>query len=232
MVYRNNECQYPGIGLGWPLGAAGCCCGLRAADSSWGLEAGSLASCAASICYSRGACGAVTTEPPSYVGSMPKYPDPPGFSEWEEQVPRVLRRSPIWRTPASRFSVWLADLAKEDVAPLWRNPETRSIADQLSRSANAISATLAEGYGRTTGPERARYYDFAASSAREACDGYFKARHSLPESVVEARLELLDRIIRILSVAIPRERADRIGRARRTRLSRARLDQASESVER
>ena len=149
---------------------------------------------------------------------MPKYPDPPGFAEWEAQVSSSLREDPLWRTPACRFAVWLSDLARADTAAPWRDPETMSIADQLTRAVNGISSTLAEGYGRTTGPERARYYDYAASSTREARDWYFKARHYLPEDVVEQRLELLLRILRILSVVIPRERGDSIGRARRKRL--------------
>jgi four helix bundle protein len=148
---------------------------------------------------------------------MTPYPDPPGFAEWETQVPEIIRRRPIWRTPAYRFAVWLSDLAKADVAPLWRSSETADIADQLTRAVNGISSTLAEGYGRTTGPERARYYDYGVSSSHEASDWYLKARHHLSADVVGARLELLDRIVRILTVTIPRERADRIGRARRVR---------------
>ena len=160
---------------------------------------------------------------------MRHYSDPPGFAEWETQAPELIRRRPIWRTPAYRFAVWLSDLAKADVSPLWRSPETREIADQLTRAVDGISSTLAEGYGRSTGPERARYYDYAASSAHEASDWYVKARHHLSKQVIEARLELLDRILRILSVAIPRERADRIGRARRVRRGgRARPDDGAE----
>src|SRR5688572_27126233 len=120
---------------------------------------------------------------------MPKYPDPPDFAEWEAQVSSSLREDPLRRTPAYRFAVWLSDLARADMAPLWRDPETMGIADQVTRAVNGISSTLAEGYGRTTGPERARYYDYAASSTREARDWYFKARHYLPEDVVEQRLE-------------------------------------------
>jgi four helix bundle protein len=164
---------------------------------------------------------------------MPAYPDPPGFAEWETRLPQLVRRRPIWRTPAYRFAVWLSDLAKDDVAPLWRSPETREIADQLTRAVDGISSTLAEGYGRTTGPERARYYDYAVSSTHEACDWYVKARHHRSEQVIETRLDLLDRIVRILSVAIPRERADRIGRARRVRAGgrRRRDDEASPNTD-
>ena len=158
---------------------------------------------------------------------MPEYRDPVGFAEWEAQVPRVLTRSPIWRTPAYRYGAWLAALATEDMRPLWRHAESRNIAHQLTRAADGISSTLAEGYGRTTGPERARYYDYAASSARETCDWYLKARPYLSADVVEARLDLVDRIIRILSVATPRERRDRIGRARRTRRTKGRLDEST-----
>ena len=151
---------------------------------------------------------------------MPKYPDPPGFAEWESQISASLREDPLWRTPAYRFAAWLSDLARIDMAPLWRDPETTDIADQLLRAVRGISSTLAEGYGRTTGPERARYYDYAASSTREARDWYFKARHYLPADVVEQRFDLLLRILRILSAVIPRERGDAIGRARRTRARR------------
>jgi hypothetical protein len=59
---------------------------------------------------------------------------------------------------------------------------------------------------RTTGPDRARYYDYGVASAREVRDWYFKARHHLSAAVVERRQELIGRIIRMLSAVIPRER--------------------------
>ena len=153
---------------------------------------------------------------------MTQYTDPPGFEAWEAQVPESFKRDPIWRTPAYRYGVWLADLAAGDVVLLFEDPATRDLADQLLRAARSISSNLAEGYGRTTGPDRARYYDYAVASAREVRDWYFKARHHLSAAVVEHRQELIVRIIRILSAVIPRERADRIGRARRTRTGRSR----------
>ena len=148
---------------------------------------------------------------------MTKYPDPPGFAEWEATVPGAIRNDPIWKTPAYRYGLWIADLAEADMAPLLKNPETREMADQLVRAARSISANLAEGYGRTTGPERAKYYDYAYSSDRECTDWYYKARKFLEPDSLNHRFELLRRIVRILTAVIPRERADRIGRARRTR---------------
>ena len=78
--------------------------------------------------------------------------------------------------PAYRFALWLSDLAKTDVAILSANHWSQNNASQLLRAVEGISSNLAEGYGRSTGPERARYYDYARATAREARDWYFKAR--------------------------------------------------------
>jgi four helix bundle protein len=135
------------------------------------------------------------------------YEDPPGFVEWEATVPESYRRDPIWRTPAYRYGLWASELAREDIKRLRANRDSRNDADQLLRAINSISANIAEGYGRRTGGERARYYDYALASAREARDWYFKARRVLGPELVEHRLQLLERIVRILVAIIPRERS-------------------------
>ena len=140
---------------------------------------------------------------------MPTFTDPPGFAEWEANVPETIRRDPIWRTPAYRYAVWIGALAKRDVLELDAQRVYRNDADQLLRAVDSISANLAEGYGRSTGRERARFYDFAKGSAREARDWYFKLIDLLGRERVEERLAVLDRIIRILTAIIPRERASR-----------------------
>ena len=140
---------------------------------------------------------------------MPTFTDPPGFAEWEATVPETIRRDPIWRTPAYRYAVWIGALAKRDVLELDAQRVYRNDADQLLRAVDSISANLAEGYGRSTGRERARFYDFAKGSAREARDWYFKLIDLLGRERVEERLAVLDRIIRILTAIIPRERASR-----------------------
>jgi four helix bundle protein len=147
---------------------------------------------------------------------MTKYPDPEGFAEWETTVPESVRRDPIWRTPAYRYALWLSDLAKQDARVLRANADTRSDVDQFLRAVGSISANLAEGYSRRTGAERARYYDYARATAREAKDWYFKGRAALGEALVAQRHALLERIIRILTAVIPREREDG-SRRRRTR---------------
>ena len=140
---------------------------------------------------------------------MPTFTDPPGFAEWEATVPETIRRDPIWRTPAYRYAVWIGALAKRDVLELDAQRVYRNDADQLLRAVDSISANLAEGYGRSTGRERARFYDFAKGSAREARDWYFKLIDLLGRERVEERVAVLDRIIRILTAIIPRERASR-----------------------
>ena len=140
---------------------------------------------------------------------MATFTDPPGFAEWEATVPETIRRDPIWRTPAYRYAVWIGALAKRDVLELDAQRVYRNDADQLLRAVDSISANLAEGYGRSTGRERARFYDFAKGSAREARDWYFKLIDLLGRERVEERVAVLDRIIRILTAIIPRERASR-----------------------
>jgi four helix bundle protein len=108
----------------------------------------------------------------------------------------------------------LGELAKQDAKLLYENRWSANDADQLLRAVEAISSNLAEGYGRRSGAERARYYDYARATARESRDWYFKARHELGAVVFDARIAVLDRVIRILNAIIPRERGDG-GRGRR-----------------
>jgi four helix bundle protein len=142
--------------------------------------------------------------------------DPVGLAEWAANVPQAMREDPIWRLSAYRFALWLGDLTQLDDAPrIQADYRTRKHLEQLLDAVGSISANIAEGYGRTTGPERAKFYEYALSSAREARDWYFKVRHSLDPEVVGARIQLLTRVMKILTVATVRERAESDTRARR-----------------
>jgi len=117
---------------------------------------------------------------------MSNYADPEGFAEWEVTVPESYRRDPIWKTPAYRYGLWLSDLVKRDAKVVLSADTTRyNDADQLSRAVGAISSNLAEGYGRSSGGERARYYDYALATTRESRDWYFKVRDVLGTDVME-----------------------------------------------
>jgi four helix bundle protein len=145
---------------------------------------------------------------------MTPFPDPKGFTEWEATLPASFKSDPIWRTPAYRFGLWLSDLVKSDATVLRANRNMRNDAGQLLRAVGGISSNLSEGYSRTTGLERARYYEYALATTRESRDWYFKARLTLGDDVVAQRLEVLERIIRILTAIIPRERESKPRRQR------------------
>ena len=134
--------------------------------------------------------------------------EPEGLLEWAVSVPDVMRDDPIWRLPAYRYALFLGDLVQNDAPAIQRDPRTRRHLDQLLDAVGSISANIAEGYSRTTGPERAKFFEYAHSSAREARDWLFKVRHALDPNVATARIQLATRIMKILTVAIPRERAD------------------------
>jgi four helix bundle protein len=155
-------------------------------------------------------------DPLPNLAAMTKYPDPDGFAEWEVTVPESFKRDPIWRTPAYRYGVWLSELAKGDAQVMLANRATRGDVDQFLRAVGGISSNLAEGYSAGTGRERARYYGYARSTSRESRDWYFKARAVLGNDVVEQRNAVLERIIRILTAVIPRERESDRRRRRQT----------------
>jgi four helix bundle protein len=138
------------------------------------------------------------------------------FDAWAATVPRAITTDPLWRTPAYRYALFLSDAARDDARRLRGDSQARLFTDQLLRAVGSISANLAEGYSRVDGPDRARFYQYAFGSAREARDWYFKCRHALGEETASDRLECLSRIARILAVAIPQERARKVTRTDRS----------------
>ena len=129
------------------------------------------------------------------------------FEAWVASVPPEITTDTIWRTPAYRFALYLSSRAQADLPRIlaWRT--THAHADQLLRAVGGISASIDEGYSRSSGPERAHFYEYALGSAREARGWYYKCCIALPVDVAGARIALLSRVIRILTAIIPRERA-------------------------
>ena len=87
---------------------------------------------------------------------------------WASSVPDAIRGDRLWGLRLYRLGLWLGDLAWEDVTVLHRDGRTRRIADQLYRAVGLISANVAERYSRGSGKDRARFYECALGSAREA----------------------------------------------------------------
>jgi four helix bundle protein len=102
--------------------------------------------------------------------------------------------------------LFIAEIGWEDVVLLNKNNLTRDAADQIIRSLNSISANIAEGYSRSTGKDRARYFEYSLGEAREARDRYFKVRRVLKPDVVLHRIRILTQIVKILNTFVPAQR--------------------------
>lgn len=129
------------------------------------------------------------------------------YAEWEQGVPAAIREDSLWRVEAYRLGLFLADLAWQDVSKLVQDRRTIGIADQLFRAAGSVSSNVGEGYSRGTGKDRARFYEYALGSAREARDWYYKGRHVLDEAVIEHRIELCTQLVRLTVTMASNERA-------------------------
>jgi len=128
------------------------------------------------------------------------------YKDWEVTVPAEIRGDVVWKVEAYRLALFVSELSWNDATKLMSDKRTLSLADQLYRAACAISPDVEEGYSRNSGRDRARFYEYALGSAREARGWYFKARHVLGVSVVEHRLLLLTQIIKLLLRMIPDQR--------------------------
>ena len=128
------------------------------------------------------------------------------FEEWEQSVPLPIRRDTLWRVEAYRLGLFLSDLVWADALKLLRHPLTREFADQLTRAAAKISASVAEGYSRDTGKARSTFYQYALGSTRECRDWYYKSRRALGDRVTEHRIDLTTQIAKLLLKMVATER--------------------------
>ena len=139
------------------------------------------------------------------------------FAEFERSTPPELFGDPIWRLPAFRISRFLSEVARLDATRLAKSQCPAHILAQLQRAVDSLGVSISEGYSRFSGRERARYYEIALGSAREARDWYRRVVPYLGEAQALERAYLLTRAIKILVYAIPKEREgsseDRIRRS-------------------
>jgi len=128
------------------------------------------------------------------------------FEHWQSEVAAPIRGDALWKMEAYRLGLFLSDLAWNDSGKLLRERRTIGIADQLYRAVGNISSNIAEGYSRGTGKDRARLYEYALGSAREARDWYYKSRYVLADRVTEHRLDLSTQLVRLLIRMVSNER--------------------------
>lgn len=132
------------------------------------------------------------------------------FEEWLVSVPAELTGDPLWQVKVYRFAVFMGDLAWEDSAKLVQDKRMIGLADQLYRAVGSIGANIAEGYGRQSGRDQARFYEYALGSTREARGWYYQGRHILSDAVATHRMQLLTQIARLLLTIIPAERGSKL----------------------
>ena len=129
------------------------------------------------------------------------------YQEWFTTVPVEITQDPLWKLEVYRLGLFVAEIGGEDVVLLNKNSLTRDAADQIIRSLNSISANIAEGYSRSTGKDRARYFEYSLGEAREARDRYLKARRVLKHEVVLHRMKLLTQIVKMFNALVPTQRS-------------------------
>ena len=140
--------------------------------------------------------------------------EPRNYEQWEASIADSLKADAVWTITAYRLALFVGDLGRHDVSKLTPVRALWSVADQLYRALGSISANIAEGYSRSTGRDRARFYEYALGSARESRDWYFKARHVLGEDVYTHRIDLLTRIIQLLIRMVSQQRSAQPGHLR------------------
>ena len=127
------------------------------------------------------------------------------YEQWEADVPADIREDALWNVEAYRLALFFSDLVWSDVTLLAQDARTIGIADQLFRAAGSISSNIAEGWSRGTPKDRARFFEYALGSAREARDWYYKGRRILKDEVVSHRVELSTRLIRLTTTMTANE---------------------------
>jgi four helix bundle protein len=128
------------------------------------------------------------------------------YQEWQSTVPIEITDDSLWKMQAYRLALFGCDIAWQDVTKLASDLRTRGLSDQLYRAFGSVAANLAEGYSRSSGRDRARFYEYALGSGRETRGWYFKGRHVLGPAVVSHRLRLLTEIVRLTLVMVPNNR--------------------------
>jgi four helix bundle protein len=131
------------------------------------------------------------------------------YKEWLSCVPAAIKGDALWKVTAYRNALFLQDISWSDVTKLVSDRRTRGLAGQLYEAIGSIAANTSEGYSRSTGRDRARFYEYALGSAREARTWYYGGRHVIGDRVANHRIDLLTDIIRPLTTMVPDQRAQK-----------------------
>ncbi len=130
---------------------------------------------------------------------MATRPDDHALVDWEKTQPASITEDSVWRLDCYRESLFLLQLARTDVASSAPRSVAGKPSNQLVSSIASVGANIAEGYGRGTNADRARFFTYALGSAREAVVWY---QTVLPPDHSEQLTDRLNRLARVKRMLI------------------------------
>ena len=113
---------------------------------------------------------------------------------WGNAQPKSVTGDSIWRLDCYREALFLLTLAQSDMESGLTAAAPRASKDQLLSALGSIGANIAEGYGRATNADRARFFSYSLGSAREAVVWY---QAVLPRGNTDPLNDRLDRLARL-----------------------------------
>jgi four helix bundle protein len=116
------------------------------------------------------------------------------------------RGDPLLRMRVYRLACELVRESWDDADILTNYRPMEKVSAQLYAAVGSIVANLSEGYGHSSGKNRARFFEYALGSTRESAAWFRTAQPVLGLKIVTTRLEKLGEIRRMLTAIIPRER--------------------------
>ena len=128
------------------------------------------------------------------------------YQEWLKTVPELFIGDALWKMVVYRYALFISDLAWHDATKLMGDRRTLKLSDQLYEAVGSIGANISEGYSRSSGKDRARFYEYSLGSARESRGWYYDGRFILGDEVANHRMHFLTQIIRLLLTITPEER--------------------------
>jgi four helix bundle protein len=131
--------------------------------------------------------------------------------------PRATAESsndPLERMTVNKLATALVPDCFEDCEKLVAHPVTVEVGPQLYKAVGSIIVNVAEGYSRTSGADRVRFYEYALGSVRESMKWYRSGEPVLGTECATNRLDRLEEMRRLLLATIPRERGRTIRKVR------------------
>lgn len=117
------------------------------------------------------------------------------------EYPDFIKRMRVYQ-----LAMQLLDDSWSDAETLSQHPVTTLVGPQLYKAIASIAANIGEGYSRSSGRDRSRFFEYALGSARESSVWYRASGRILDRPTLASRSDVLAEIQRMLQAVIPRER--------------------------